>query len=165
MIPIVLIVSFLLDSIVSNFISINSLLNPLFTIMALIIVFPYFISHKSKKNYLITCFVTGICYDLIYTDTLVLHGFLFLLIGYIIGKLNLVLSNNYVNVAIMGLIVIIVYRLVMYAFLLVTANISFDIFTVIKSIYSSLILNMLYVSLVFLITNKISDKLKIRRAN
>ncbi len=165
MIPIILIISFLLDSIVSNFISFDSLFQPLFTLMALIIIFPYFISHKGNQNYLLTCFITGICYDLIYTDTLVIHGFLFLLIGYIIMKLNLVLASNCLNDIIIGVIIIIFYRLIMYALLLITANISFDIFAIIKGIYSSLILNIIYIFLVFLITDKISDKMKIRRAN
>jgi len=163
MVTIILTLSFILDSIISNFISLNSLFIPLLTIMALIIIYPYFNSNKNK--YLMVCFVTGICYDLIYTNTIIIHGFLFLVLGFVVIKLNLILSNNYVNVAIMALIVITIYRIVSYGLLLITANVSFDFLILFKSIYSSLILNIIYVSLTFIITDRIANKLKIRRSN
>jgi len=163
MVTIILIISFVFDSIISNFISLNSIFIPLLTLMALIVIYPYFNINKSK--YLLACFVTGICYDLIYTNTIIIHGFLFLVLGFVVIKLNLILSNNYVNVAIMALIVITIYRIVSYGLLLITANVSFDFLILFKSIYSSLILNIIYVSLTFIITDRIANKLKIRRSN
>ncbi len=163
MIIIVLIISFILDSLISNFIPLNSILMPLFTLMSLIIIYPYFNNHKNK--YLLACFTTGFCYDLIYTNTIIIHAFLFLVIGFIIIRLNLILSNNYVNVAIMAIIIIIIYRIIAYGLLLITANITFKFFTLFKSIYSSLILNIIYVVLLFVITDRIATKLKIRRSN
>lgn len=163
MIAIVLIISFLLDSIVSNLVSINGLFLPLFTVMSLIIIYPYF-NNKRNKFYL-ACFITGVCYDLIYTNTIVVHGFLFLLLGFIITRMNLILANNYINVIIMGLILIIIYRLVTYGLILITANASFDFFNLFKSIYSSLILNLFFVSLAYIITDKISYKFKIHKSN
>ena len=163
MIYLVVILSFILDSVVSNFISLNSLFMPLLTLMSLIIIYPYF--NGNVRKFLIVCFVTGIFYDLIYTDTIVIHGFLFLITGYIITKLNLIFSNNYLNVMIMGIICIIFYRAVSYLLLLITANISFDIVLLLKSIYHSLILNLIYVSLVYIITDKISLVFKIRKLN
>lgn len=163
MVAIVLIISFILDSLISNFIPLNSIFMPLFTLMSLIIIYPYFNNHKTK--YLLVCFVTGLFYDLIYTNTIVIHAFLFLVIGFIIIRLNLILSNNYLNVAIMAIIIIIIYRIIAYGLLLITANIDFNFMTLLKSIYSSLILNLIYVVLTFIITDQIATKLKIRRAN
>ena len=160
---IVIIVSFILDSIISNFTSLNSLFMPLCTLMSLIIVYPYF--NGNIKKFLISCFVTGVFYDLIYTDTIIIHGFLFLIIGYIIVKLNLIMSNNYLNVAIMGIICIVFYRFVLYGLLLITANISFSWVLLLKSIYHSLILNVIYIVLVYLITDKISFKFRIRKSD
>ena len=160
---IVIVVSFILDSIISNFISLNSLFMPLCTLMALIIAYPYF--NGNIKNYFITCFVTGVFYDLIYTDTIVIHGFLFLMIGYLITKLNLIMSNNYLNVVIMAIICIIFYRFVSYGLLLITANVDFSWLLILKSIYHSLILNIIYVFLVFIITDKISFKFRIKKSD
>ncbi len=163
MVVAVLIISFILDSLISNFIPLNSILMPLFTIMSLIIIYPYFNNNKSK--YLLACFTTGMLYDLIYTNTIIIHAFLFLVIGFIIIRLNLVLSNNWLNVAIMAIIIIIIYRIIAYGLLLITANITFNFFTLFKSIYSSLLLNFIYVVLAFIITDKVATKLKIRRSN
>lgn len=163
MVIIVLIISFLLDSIISNLVSINGLFLPLFTVMSLIIIYPYF-NNKRNKFYL-ACFITGVCYDLIYTNTIVIHGFLFVLLGFIITRMNLVLANNYINVVIMGLVLIIVYRLLTYGLILITANASFDFFNLFRSIYSSLIANVIFVSLAYIITDKISYKFKIHKAN
>ena len=159
---IIIIISFFLDSIISNLIGLNSIFMPLCTLMSLIIIYPYY---KFKNDFLITSFITGVCYDLIYTNTIVVHGFLFLIMAFIIIELNIVLSNNYINVAIMGIVLIIVYRSLTYGFLLITGNISFDILALFKSIYSSVIINVIYVSLAYIITDMISIKLKIRKAN
>jgi len=163
MIVAVIIISFILDSIVSNFISLNSLFMPLFTLMSLIIVYPYF--NGKIKYYLVTCFITGLCYDLIYTDTIVIHGFLFLLTGFIITRLNLIFSNNYLNVIIMAIITIIFYRVVSYGLLLITNNIPFSFVILLKSIYHSLILNIIFIFLAFMITDRISFKFKIKKSD
>lgn len=163
MIPVIIILSFILESVISSLVSLNSLFLPLLTLMSFIIVYPYF--NGNIRKFLIVCFITGIFYDLIYTDTIIIHGFLFLIIGYLIAKLNLIFSNNYINVVIMGTICIIIYRIISYGLLLITANISFDIMLLLKSIYHSLILNLLYVCLLYIITDQISVKFKIRKLN
>lgn len=163
MVILVLIISFILDSIISNLVSINGLFLPLFTVMSLIIIYPYF-NNKKNKFYL-SCFIIGVCYDLIYTNTIVIHGFLFLLLGFIITRMNLVLANNYINVIIMGLILIIIYRTLTYGLIIITANASFDFFNLFRSVYSSLIANVIFVSLAYIITDKISYKFKIHKAN
>ncbi|MCI9585118.1 MAG: rod shape-determining protein MreD [Bacilli bacterium] len=163
MVILVLIISFILDSIISNLVSINGLFLPLFTVMSLIIVYPYF-NNKRNKFYL-SCFITGIFYDLIYTNTIVIHGFLFLLLGFIITRMNLLLANNFINVVIMGIILIVVYRSLTYGLILITANASFDLFNLFRSIYSSLIMNIFFVSIAYIIIDKISYKFKIHKAN
>lgn len=163
MIIIVLIISFILDSLISNYIPLNSLLSPLLTIMALIIIYPY--CNGDKKKYYLACFITGVFYDLIYTNTIVIHGFLFVMIAFIITKLNLILSNNYLNVMIMAVVCIIAYRTSCYILLLMTNNVDGNLLSLIKSIYSSLILNLIYVALAYIITDKISYKLKIHKSN
>lgn len=163
MVAAIIIISFVLDSIISNVISMQSFLMPLCTLMALIVIYPYF--NHNIKNYLITCFITGLFYDLIYTDTIIVHAILFLTIGFIITKINYILSYNYINVIIMAIICIIFYRFVSYGLLLITANVSFNTLSFIKSITHSLLLNIIYIVVIYLITDKISYKLRIRKIN
>ena len=163
MIPITIIISFILDSIVSNFISLNTLFAPLFTLISLIIVYPYF--NNNHKQFLITAFITGMAYDLIYTNTIIIHGLLFLAIAFLIIKLNTIFSNNYLNVVIMTIISIIIYRLISYGLLLITNNISFNWMVLLKSLYQSLIMNIIYILLAFMITDRISFALRIKKSD
>lgn len=160
---IIIIISFILESILSNFLPINSIFYTLLTLLSLILIYPYC---NGKSNlYLKYCFFTGLAYDLIYTDTLILNAFIFTFIGFIITRLNLLLSNNCVNDSIMALIVIVIYRIVCYGILLVTANTTLNLMFLLKSIYSSILINIIYVVLGFIICDKISKKFKIRRTN
>jgi len=79
-----IIISLLLDGILNNLLPfINlSLFTPLLTLISIIIIYPLYI--KKKKEYLLTIFITGIIYDLLYTNQLFLNGVVFFIIGLII---------------------------------------------------------------------------------
>lgn len=161
MIPIVIIVSFLLDGIFSNFISLDSNFNALFSLMSLIIVYPYF--NKKNSFFLKICFLTGFFYDFVYTDTIIFNAFIFLLIGIIIIKLNELLGNNPLNNSLMAVIIISLFRCTTYFFLTLTANVITSKEVLLDAITSSLLSNIIYIIIIFIITDNISKKLKIRK--
>ena len=155
--------SFILEGVFSNYISASSFFSPLFVLMSIIIIYPFFIN--DKKNYYKYCFITGVLYDVIYMDTIIVHGFLFLIICYLLTKINLILANNHINIMIIAVIIIIIYRVILYSLLILTGNINFDIFNLLKSIYLSLISNVLYVLILNIITDRLSTKLKLYKGN
>ena len=83
---IILVCSFLLDGILSNFLPYMigdlSLFTPMFTIVSLVIVYPFFI--KKLRYYFIGCFAIGICYDFMYTNLLFYNAILFTIIGILV---------------------------------------------------------------------------------
>lgn len=158
-----LVFSFLFEGIFSNFISTYSILSPLFVLMSLIAIYPFLIN--DKISYYKYCLVTGILYDLIYMDTIIVHGFLFLIIGYLITKINLIIANNHINVMVIALIIIIIYRLIMYALLILTGNVIPNIWNFIESIYLSLLANIIYIFVLNIITDKLSLKFKLHKGN
>ncbi len=162
MIILIIIISFILDSIISNIINIHGIFNPLFTLMSLIIVYPYF--NGNKISYYKAAFLTGLFYDLIYTDTMIVHAIIFTFIAFIITKLNIVLACNWLNDTLIALACIVIYRLIMYMLLLINGNIEFNVSYILESIYSSILINIIYIITVFNITDKISNKLKIRKS-
>lgn len=150
---IILIVSFLLQSLLSNFIGINTnLFNPTFPIIALLIIYPYF--KKENKKYLIYSVVYGLLYDLFYTETFILYAFIFFLIALLIIKLNKYFSKNIINIIIMTILIVISYRVIVYTLLVLINYLSFNIFVLFKSIYSSLILNILYAVVLYVLYNR-----------
>lgn len=156
----ILILSFILDGLFSNLISINSIFYPLFTLISLIVIYPYY--NNNKTFYKHALFI-GLAYDLIYTNTMVFYAFVFVLAALIISKLSILLTDNYVSLYIISILSIIIFRLVTYLSIIITGNMKFDINLLFKSIYSSLIANLIYVIVLNELTKFISKKLRIRK--
>jgi len=162
MIILILLISFYLESTLSNIINMNYLI-PLFTLLSLIIIYPYLFNRK--RDYYIISFIIGLLYDITYTDTIFLNSFIFLLISYIIHLINIVITNNSFNVIIISLIIIIIYRLITYLVLVFINYITPNINTLINSILSSILINIIYIVVTFKITDTISKKRGIYKMN
>ena len=169
MIYLILVISFLLDNLISFFLNTNLLFNPLLSLVSLIIIFIYYprpprgrtapvcqtfryiyYHRKNENKYLITSFVLGLVYDIVCTDTIFLNAGIYLLLSLFIIKFYKIFSYNLLNSAILLIIVIIIYRSITFLVLSNFNFISFNLYHLLQSIYSSLILNLLYLSFFFL---------------
>lgn len=148
---VIIIVSFLLEGIVSNFVPMNSFLVPLFTLTALIMIYPLFDEAALYYKY---TFITGLAYDLLYTDTILFHAIIFCFMAFLITKLNLVLSDNFINTLIIIGVCILVYRVMTYSVLILVGSVDFSISDLIFSVLRSLIINLIYSLILFLIIKK-----------
>ena len=161
MIPIIImIISFVLDGILSNFLPyINlSLFTPLLTVTSIFLIYPFY--KKKEFNFFIIITILGILYDLFYTNLLFFNALLFLLIGYFTKTIykNLDISILKIIIYIIGLIII--YEtstaLIIYVFNLTPVTIN----KVIYKISHSLILNVIYTEIIYLIIKLIPTKYK-----
>lgn len=144
--------SFILEGIVSNFVSVQTeLWNPLFSLITLISIYPCF---KNDKKYYKICLIYGMLYDLIYTNTLVFHGLLFLCAGYLVHHLYKLFSLNIVNIVALTFIIISTYRILSYILLCLVSNYSFSWLILLRSITSSLVLNIIYILVLHLILQR-----------
>lgn len=160
---VILVISFLLDGIFSNFLPVNGIFAPLFTLVSLIVVYPYF--DGDKRNYYKYSFVLGLIYDLIYTDTMVYYAFLFLFMAFIIIKLTIILNDNYINIVIITIISIIIFRSITYILMVITGNVSFNYHIWFNSIYSSILANVIYAVILLSIANFINRKIKFKKSH
>lgn len=151
---IAILISFLLEAIFSNFVSINGYFVPLFTLTALIVIYPF----SKKDKYYKYAFITGLMYDLFYTDTIVFHAIIFCFIACIVVRFNLILSDNYANELIILILCIFVYRVVTYGLLVLIGNVSFDIYNFLFSFVKSLSSNLIYGFVLFLCLKKCKIK-------
>lgn len=161
MIYIIIITSFLLEGITTNLISMNSLLIPVFTITSFVITYPYF--NKEKKYlFLLTSLSVGICYDIVYTNSLFINTFSFIICSLIIILIHNFLSHRVYNVMLINIFILILFRICTY-FLLTTFsnNMSFNKELLFKGIYSSLILNIIYGLILYFVCDKLAKKLNI----
>lgn len=161
MISFIIIISFLLDGIISNLISINSLLVPFFSLVCLLILYPYF--NGNIKKFIIVSILVGLFYDIIYTDSIFVNTFIFLLMSLFIIKINEYVNNNLFNICGLSIILITLYRIFSYMLLCMVGYLNFDGNLLIKGIYTSLIINVIYASILFYITNYLYKKYKLRR--
>ena len=162
MIVFVSMLSFFLDGILSRYISLNTLFLPLFTIVSLVIIYPYF--NNDNFRYFKFVAIIGLLYDIAYFNTLFYNFFLFLIIGFVIGLINYLLSNNLYTNILMTIISITIYRIFTFLLVIIFKTNTFSFFDLIQSIYNSLILNIIYCILIYIITEIYSKKKHILRS-
>lgn len=160
---ITLLISFLLDNYLNTYLYISniSFLIPMFSIVSMVLIYPYFNNNDSK--YYKICFGFGLLYGITYSNMFIYDAIIFLLIAFVIKLINEILSNNNINVMLIGAIVIIIYNTV-NAIVLNTidySNISFGF--LMTTIANSLVLNIIYLLFGYIILSKISKKYKIKR--
>ena len=168
MIPyIILVVSFIFDLILSNFLPYMegdlSFFTPLITIISIFLIVEFF--DKEDKKYYITCFVTGMIYDLFFTDLLFLNGFLFLGLGFVSKFIYKNEKMDYIRVIFYLIFIICLYE-GSVALLITVFNIvpvTFD--KVFYKISHSIILNVIYGEILFFIINMLPKKFKKKRLN
>lgn len=162
MIIFISILSFLLDGILSRYILPNSIFLPLFTIVSLVLIYPYF--NNNNARYFKYSAILGLLYDITYANTLFFNFFIFIIVGFIIGLFNYLLSNNWYINAFITFVSISIYRIINYLFFVVFKGENFSFGILFKSIYSSLLLNIIYCIVLYLLTELYSNKKKILRS-
>lgn len=135
-----ILISVILDGILSALIPLNSIFRPKLTITAI-----YFLYSKYKKNktsYFILLIITGIVYDLLYTNILLLHPIIF----YLLGNFIKYIKDNYNKTpTIIGLILtIIFYETLIFILMSIFQITKTNIISLLIIIGNSLLLNVLY---------------------
>ena len=162
MIVFISIVSFFLDGILSKYISLNSIFLPLFTIVSLVIIYPYF--NNNIYRYLKFVAIIGILYGITYLDTVFFNFFIFMILGIIICFINYLLSVNLYSIILTTSISIIMYRLIIFLFVLFFKNHDLNFLNLLVMISKSLILNIIYSIIIYLMSESYSNKKNILRA-
>lgn len=161
MIIFISIVSFFLDGILSKYIPSNSLFLPLLTLVSLVIIYPYF--NNNNYRYFKYIAILGLLYDIVYMNMVFYNFFIFMLLGFINIFIKYLLSHRIYIDIIITIILIIVYRFINFIFINITIG-SVSFIDLLKSIYSSLILNIIYCIFIYLISDWYSKKHKILKS-
>ena len=161
MIYIVLVFSFLFESVFSNIVNINSFLIPLFLLTTFSIIYPYF---KNKKiNFIVVAIICGLLYDISFTNSPFINTISFgicsglIMLGYNYFNYN-IYSSNFINI-----INIVFYRIISYLLLCIVDFINFNELILLKGIYNSLLVNLIYGIILFIIVDLLSKLFNIKR--
>lgn len=139
---ILLIISLMLESAVPNLLK-NII--PFFIIATILISSSFKIN---KKNFYVLLFITGFIYDLLYTDALILHSFIYLFIGYL-SKLILSHDASFFKYIFYYYLLSLTYVLIL--FLITYVYVPHNIINLIFKLRDSLIINTLYFCVLYLI--------------
>ncbi len=153
MIYFALVFSFLLEISFSNIIPNDSIFIPLFLLTSLCIIYKY--SNNKKTNFLFICIVFGLIYDITFTNSAFLNTLSFLACGYLIQIGYRYINPNIISLNILNILVIIVYRFISYILLVMLEYIDMNPLYLLKGIYSSIIFNIIYGVLFYIIISKI----------
>ncbi len=155
-------ISLILEGLITTFIPTDTtLFNNCFTVMLLIIVFPYL--YNDLKKFYIFAFIIGLFIDITYTNMLLLNAFIYVILAIVIYKINTLITSNLFNSIIISIIMVIIYRVITYLIFNIIGYLSFDFKILLNSITSSLVLNITYVIILYFIIDLLSSKLRINK--
>lgn len=152
--------SFFLDGILSKYIFPNSLFLPLLTIVSLILIYPYF--NNDNYRYFKYIAILGLLYDIAYMNLIFYNFFIFMILGFINVFIKYLIPDRLSINLLVTLILISVYRLINFIYMNIIGDMPFEY--LFKSIYSSLILNIIYCVFMYLVSEWISKKYKILKS-
>ena len=163
LIPIViLVISFLLDGNLSNFLPYMvgdlSLFTPMLTIVSFVVIYPFFT--KTIRKYLTICFVTGLVYDFMYTNLLFYNAILFLGLGALVLLLYRYIRLNWLSLLLFISLAIIGYEVMNVIVILIFQLVPMTFYRFLYKISHSLLLNLIYGEVLYLIISLIPKKYK-----
>ena len=161
MIYVIVIFSLIFESVFSNIVNNHTFLTPLFLITSFSILYPYF--KNEKFNFVIVTIICGLIYDISFTDSPFINtisfglcsGLIMLIYNYI--NYN-IFSSNFINV-----IIIIFYRIISYLLLCIVDFIKFNETSLLQGIYNSLLVNIVYGVIIFIIVDLIAKIFNLKR--
>ena len=152
MISLIIITSFILEGILSLYLPFSidklSFLYPQLVLISLIIIYPFY---KKKKYFYMSLIIIGLIYDLVYTDTLLLHSFLFFIMGLAIDEYYVNIGNSKRGFILLSLIVIFLYNSLYYLLLVLFQNIDFSIYSLFYKIFHSYLFTIFYGYILYIV--------------
>lgn len=159
---IIILISLLLDGLLTNYLPylVNdlSLFTPLFTLISISLLYPYY--RKKEKEFFIMLFITGIIYDLFYTNLLFVNGILFLLIGYLSKFIYRRYELGYFKLIIYIVLIVVIYESSLVLIIMIFNLVPVTLIKLLYKISHSLILNIIYGELLYFILNNLPKKYK-----
>lgn len=158
----IFIISILLDGILTNYLPflVNDLsyLTPLLTVVSIFIIYP--LNRKKELKFFILIFIVGIIYDLLYTNLLFLNGLLFILIALVSKLIYKNFEISYIKLILYIIIIIILYESVYAGILFIYQVVPITFYKLVYKITHTLLLNIVYVEILYFIIKHIPNKYK-----
>ena len=158
----ILLISFMLEGICSNLLS-TTIFLPLFSIISLVIVYPYFKDNKNK--FFVYAASLGLLYDIVYTNCPFVNTFSFFITALMIYLIYEYITVSKFNVTIINVITILFHQTVSYIILCLFSNTIFNEGTFFTILYSSVLANVIYGFVLYMIVLYLDKNHKLKKYN
>ena len=159
-----LIVSFVLENVMASIFHATlgsvSYFTTIYTIIALVVIYPYF---ANEKKYYILVIIFGALFDILYTSTLLINVVFFILIAVIIKVLNTIMSDNIFTTNVISIISIIIYHLLSFVILNLETSQTYSLILLGKIITHSILMTIIYTTISYVIIKLIYNKLDMKQ--
>lgn len=153
MIIILLIIGLLLDGLLTSCIPNTSLFIPLITISNIFLIYNFY--KKNERTYFILIALTGLIYDMLYTNLFLFHLIIFSVIGVLSKYIYKYFKITKVKILFFIPLIIASFELLTASTLFLFQIIPLDISRLTYKISHSLILNIIYAEIIYLSFEKI----------
>lgn len=150
---ILLLISTIFDGALSIYIPNNSYLLPLITVTTIFLIYGFL--KKQEKKYYIQIIITGIIYDLLYTNLLFFHAIIFLFLGIITKHIYKNFTLNYLKLIIYIIAIIVFYETLTSTILFLFRIVPITLSKLTYKITHSILINVIYAEIIYLIINKL----------
>ena len=158
-----LIISFLLENIMASIFPATlgsvSYFTTIYTIISLVVIYPYFVN---EKKYYILVIVFGALFDILYTSTLLINIVFFLLLAVVIKLLNTFIPNNILTINVISILCIIIYHVLSFVLLNLETSQTYDLILLGKIISHSILMTIIYTSISYIVIRFIYNKFDIK---
>lgn len=160
----ILIFSFLFEGFISNYISSTfsslSLFSTMYTLITLIVIYPYF---YNEKKYYILLIVFGLLVDIVYTNTFMINTFIFIAISLVVKFLNFILPENILMANIMSVVSVMLYHILSYTILTIINYDTYPVSLLLDICTNSIIMTIIYTSALYLIAKLLFTKFDMKQ--
>jgi len=149
-----LLISFFFQGFISTYLN-YSLMNPswfscIYILVMLIVLMPYF---ENQKKFLKLLIIFGLLMDIVYTNTFILNTIIFLIIYFICKFINYYLPHNFLIMNFLNVISVVLYHCFTFISLFIIRYDSYSIMSLITIISHSILMTVIYGSIMYFIVS------------
>ena len=160
---IILLISFFIQGLTSNYLGYTygdlSIFLTIYTLIALLIVNPYF---ENKKKYFIILIIFGLLTDIVYSNTFILNTCLFIVSYYLSKIFHFFFPYNWVTISISNLLCIFAYHIISFLFLIILRYDTYTISNLLKILGNSILMTIIYSNVIYTIIVFIVKKFELK---
>lgn len=160
---VLLIVSFLIQGLMSNFLGVTyfeiSIFSTVYVLISLLLIYTYF---ENKKKYILLLFIFGWLVDLVYTNTLFLNVSLFFLVYNFSRVFHFFFPYNFLTVNISNILGIFIYHILTFLILIVLGVDNYSFMMIFKMLGCNILMTVIYTSISYFVINFLKQRLELK---